>query len=127
MKKRILIIVSGLFLLCFGWAIVALLSHAKKLCAMENCINICYDIVRMHNEELAKFPDGEINIERYYQAMAVQENIQRSWDKHIVQFVKNGDTVTFTITLKGEKSFRFQMKWPVGSAMNNCQHPGSEK
>jgi hypothetical protein len=34
---------------------------------------------------------------------------------------------TFTITLKGEKSFRFQMKWPVGSAMNNCQHPGSEK
>ena len=114
MKKRILIIILLLLLSCFGWAIFALLNHAKKLCDMENCINICYDIVRKYDEDLAKSPDGEINIDRYYQAMTVQENMQKSWGNHIIQFVKNGDFVTFTITRKEEKSFNYQMKWQVG-------------
>ena len=114
MKKRILIIILLLLLSCFGWVLFALFSHAKKLCAMEDCINICYDIVRKYDEDLAKSPDGEINIEGYYKAMAVQEKMRQSWGKHIIQFVKNGNTVTFTITRKEEKSFKYQMKWEVG-------------
>ena len=81
---------------------------------MEDCINICYDIVRKYDEDLAKSPDGEINIEGYYKAMPVQEKMRQSWGKHIIQFVKKGNTVTFTITRKEEKSFYYQMKWQVG-------------
>ena len=95
MKKRILIIILLLFLSCFGWAIFALLSHARKLCSMEDCINICYDIVRKYDEDLAKSPDGEINIEGYYKAMPVQEKMRQSWGKHIIQFVKNGSVRYF--------------------------------
>ena len=45
---------------------------------MDDCINICYDIVRKYDEDLAKSTDGEINIEGYYKAMAVQEKMRQS-------------------------------------------------
>ena len=41
------------------------------------------------------------------------ENAVKSWIKHICKFVKCGDTVTFTITRKGENTFRYQMEWPL--------------
>ena len=64
-------------------------------------------------KDFVKLSDGEINIERCYQTMEVQQKMQQSWIKHICKFVKCGDTVTFTITRKGENTFRYQMEWPL--------------
>ena len=113
MKKYILIIPCVLLLSFITWVILGLFNYAEKTCEVEDCINICRDIMRTYEKDFVKLSDGEINIERCYQTMEVQQKMQQSWIKHICKFVKCGDTVTFTITRKGENTFRYQMEWPL--------------